>query len=171
MKSDNRFEIGKSLFFACWAALCCLLPVWAAGQNLIPPAQQREIDLLREQGVALPTFAPFALRDKPVSAGAAALERWVALELNTGVLKQLRQQQPQAFRLAIPKGDGDSTVLLLRQIQLFTPDFVVRTSDGTLADYIPGLHYQGVADGQPTSVVSLNLFENEIKRCVCPCRR
>ncbi len=55
-------------------------------------------------------------------------------------------------------------MLTLRRYEIFAPDFHLYTSSDPehAVDYKPGVHYRGIVEGDPTSLVAMSIFENEI---------
>lgn len=67
--------------------------------------------------------------------------------------------------LEIPVSSTQSFELELSQVEVLSPSFVLRTSDGkaySQGDF-PVLFYRGIVKGDPNSTATITIFENEIK--------
>lgn len=83
------------------------------------------------------------------------------LEINTALLAALETNKDQKVDIRVPSGTGNID-LELEKVSLFTPDFVVRTDQENNVPYTPGLFYEGKIKGDPSSLVSLSIFDNEV---------
>jgi len=85
------------------------------------------------------------------------------LKINPNTLNQLCKQRPFALSLKLPLAkEGNFLQVDLVRVDLTTPDFKVRTSEGNELSYSPGVHYRGVLHGQENASVALSFFEDDV---------
>lgn len=68
------------------------------------------------------------------------------------------------IRLNIPVTDRSNLTLVLKQHNIFTNEFALFNSDAPTepVHYVHGLHYKGIIEGQPNSVVALSVFNDQV---------
>lgn len=71
-------------------------------------------------------------------------------------------QKNHHIALQIPYGDEITFKLDLSRKDIFSEGFQVVNENGEKADITAGLHYQGIVNGDPNSLVAVSVFENEI---------
>jgi hypothetical protein len=89
----------------------------------------------------------------------------VILDFDTPKVTGLLKQNPKEFSLVLPTGKGNKSLTLkLRRSNIFAAGFKVFTSGnpGIPFNYIGGLHYQGVVEGDEKSLVAISVFDNEV---------
>ncbi len=85
------------------------------------------------------------------------------LKLNQQALRTTIDANKTAISLEMPSLYRNDLILDLVQVDIFAPDFRVRTSDSKEAlDVDYGLHYRGVIKGISNSLVAISIFENEM---------
>lgn len=90
-----------------------------------------------------------------------ALSSGTTTEINTKQLFSIVQQAPSAITLYIPFNNGNIAVELVN-INILTPDFIVRTSTNNIEPYTPGKYYRGIIKGNSNSVAAFSFFNNEL---------
>ncbi len=92
------------------------------------------------------------------------LKQGVILKLDNENIAKLLDSQDDLVRISIPTSSRTQINLLLKKNEIFTPDFKLFTSDDAQhsIDYTPGLHYKGVVEGNPASLVALSIFPEHI---------
>lgn len=150
-----------SFFFTLGLALLCGVGLFAQTQVLRPAElvqlQQRTLD---ESTTVTQLFQPSAARYQ----GDIALEgSYQLLESETETLESIRHQAPEAFRLQIPGMDGQPITLNLVKVTITDDRFTVIESatDEPIAAN-PGVHYQGIIQGDPSSVVAFSFWDGEM---------
>jgi hypothetical protein len=92
------------------------------------------------------------------------LSQGAVLNIEAEAIEQLLISQDEFIQLQLPvSARSDIKVILVRH-QIFAEDFALFTSSepGIPADYIPGIHYKGIIEGDPAAVVALSVFHNEV---------
>ncbi len=74
------------------------------------------------------------------------------------------RDQYEFLTLAVPVSERSTMTLILRQHQIFTADFQLYTSStpAVPVDYTPGIHFKGIVQGQPNSVVAMSVFHDKV---------
>ncbi|MBS1922823.1 MAG: fibronectin type III domain-containing protein [Bacteroidetes bacterium] len=85
------------------------------------------------------------------------------VELNKSAIATLLSQQPDYLSLRIPINNNVVQVDLYKA-NIFTPDFSVTSagSNGGAVNYTPGLHYQGIINGDNNSIAAISIFDDEV---------
>lgn len=93
-----------------------------------------------------------------------SLNKGTILSLDTDIIREMYKGQNDLIHIPIPVSDESILILTLIRNQIFTTDFAVFTSSDPdhAIDYHPGLHYKGIVEGKPNSMVALSVFDNEI---------
>lgn len=86
------------------------------------------------------------------------------MEVDTAVLKQLVSNKSESLEVSLPY-NGSKIDLVLTKQDLYTPDFVVRT-EHNIFSYNKGISYTGKIKGVDSSLVTLNLFQEELNGVV-----
>ena len=107
---------------------------------------------------------PVSTDVKSASVPEGELTKGVIVDLDVATINTLRQQQPDQLQMSFPTADQTELQVELVKNNIFTPDFSLRTSSAPnqVANYTPGLYYQGVLSNDPNSLVAISIFENEI---------
>jgi len=86
------------------------------------------------------------------------------LEIDPAAIENLLNGSNDFIQLKLPVADRQNLTLNLVRHQIFTEDFNVFESSapGIPVNYTPGIYYKGVIDGDPSSVVALSVFNNEV---------
>ncbi|MDQ3017295.1 MAG: GEVED domain-containing protein [Bacteroidota bacterium] len=92
------------------------------------------------------------------------LKKGSLLNLDQAAIQQLIKSDNEYLELSLPVSDRSSLNLILVKHNIFAPDFSLYTSNtpNTPVDYNQGLHYMGIVDGDPTSLVAISVFNDEI---------
>jgi len=92
------------------------------------------------------------------------LKKGTIISLEKDAIESLFQGQNDFINVQVPLTDRTNMTLTLKRHEIFTPDFKLFTSsDPTKAiDYTPGLHYMGIVEGDPSSVVALSVFHDQV---------
>ena len=89
-----------------------------------------------------------------------ALSSGTIAEINAKQLFSIVQQSPSAVTLNIPFNNQNIAIELVL-VNIFTPDFSVRTSTNKNEPYTPGKYYRGIIKGNPNSMAVFSFFNNE----------
>lgn len=137
----------------------------ASGQKNIA----REIQELQASGLQPNEAAFLQFQSNEVQNRAFNIEglsHGTILSLDQQVIQSmLNQDDKNGFiRVSVPVTERSEMTLILKQHNIFTSDFTVFTSDspGVPLDYNPGMHYKGMVEGQPNSVVALSIFNDQV---------
>ena len=90
-----------------------------------------------------------------------ALSSGTMAEINAKQLFSIVQQSPSAVTLNIPFNNRNIAIELVR-VNIFTPNFSVRTSTNKNEPYTPGKYYRGIIKGNSNSVAAFSFFNNEL---------
>jgi len=142
-----------------------LLVSVSIAQQLKPVAQK-----INEQKLSNKTFEPARLfeitsasrqRNEQLK---STVRSSVVMEFDAAHVQTLLQSQPKNLLLTIPASVDKNIELELTQVNLFTPDFSVVTSESNGQPVVreSGLHYQGIIKGDNNSVVAISIFNNEV---------
>jgi hypothetical protein len=92
--------------------------------------------------------------------------------LNKGTIVSLSKDDMEALllnrndfiQIHLPVDDQREMILTLKRNQIFTNEFMLNTSSdrGNPVTYTPGVHYKGIVDGEPSSVVALSVFNDQV---------
>src|SRR5688500_11891422 len=86
------------------------------------------------------------------------------LSMDAEAIDALVKNRTDFLTLPLPVSDRSSVNLTLVRHEILAEDFELFTSDipGIPADYRPGVFYKGIIDGDPTSLVAISVFNDEI---------
>ncbi|MFN3939662.1 MAG: GEVED domain-containing protein, partial [Chitinophagales bacterium] len=81
--------------------------------------------------------------------------------LETGALKSFFQEKKQAITFEIPYKENILELELV-QVNILADNFKITTGNGEVVAYNPGVYYRGIVKDDPTSIVAISIFDNEI---------
>lgn len=143
-----------SLFNLCGQALSAQFQVYKQLQ-----------DLRREQGIIHQSGQLFARPNAGFRSSAVekAVQKSTLLKLNSSELKDLHQSAHSLLDISLPYENG-TLQLELFKTELFAPDFsaVSSESDGQAVPVKTGVFYRGIVKGNPQSLATISLFEDEV---------
>lgn len=86
----------------------------------------------------------------------------IFLKIDDSLLKSMRNSQDYMLYLTIPDLNGDFLQLELSRHNIFSEHFKVTLESG--AEFVGdvGIHYKGIIKGDPTSLVAISVFEDQI---------
>lgn len=136
---------------------------FAFGQKAV----YREVQKLTEEGRSFRDVKALRFVSSDMHNRDFALEglsQGAVLALDQDVLQALKTGDNELLRFHLPVSDRQEVTLQLVRHQIFTEDFAVYTSeDGkTRLNYQPGVHYRGIIEGQPGSIVAISIFDDQI---------
>jgi len=136
--------------------------LWA--QNLKPVAQK--IFTAKQQQAVFATENLFTVSPENEQLNrqhAATATKATYVELNKSAIASLMSQKPDFLSLRIPINNNTVQVDLYKA-NIFTPDFSVTSagSNGGAVNYTPGLHYQGIINGDNNSIAAISIFDDEV---------
>ncbi len=101
-----------------------------------------------------------SISDKNVQ---TAVSEATFMTLNTASNKSLMDAGPSAIELSLPYKNGNIELELIK-VNILAEDFTVVTneSNGQPVSYTPGAFYRGILKGNPQSVATFSVFENEV---------
>ncbi len=90
------------------------------------------------------------------------IDKGLLVDFDFTAIHDLQQQNPASLELSLPLPElGDRQVKLIKN-EVLSPDFQLFTSSGAKVTYQSGLYYRGVLADDPSSLVSLSVFEDEV---------
>ena len=130
-------------------------------------AVSKEISSLLAQGKQFQEVSLVKFRSNDVQARSLQLEglkKGTILELDQTAIEKLLNGNNDFIRMSLPVADRQELTLNLVRHQIFTEDFALFNSSepGIPVNYTPGIHYKGVIEGDPTSLVAISIFNNEV---------
>ncbi|GJM35707.1 MAG: hypothetical protein DHS20C18_47080 [Saprospiraceae bacterium] len=92
------------------------------------------------------------------------LTNGILVNLDIAAISSLQKQQPEMVELSFPLPEVGDVQMTLIKNEVLSPDFILRQSSNPeeILDYKPGLYYYGVLKNDPSSLVSISVFDNEI---------
>ncbi len=144
--------------------ICCLFAQISFAQSGKTVAQT--VSTYRTSGVE---FKPVKKVFKDVKSNVAerpavqqALSEATFFDINTLNIQSLRTSNETAIQMRLPITPNEEVELELVQVEVFAPDFKIRTSDGLETYDQKGVHYRGIIKGDNTSLASISVFEDEV---------
>ena len=94
----------------------------------------------------------------------AGLKRGSILDIKPASIEQLFNSRQDFIRISIPFNERSSITVLLKRNEILTSDFALYSSSDTSTPipYSPGLHFKGIIEGDPNSIVALSVFHDHI---------
>src|SRR5688500_7575422 len=128
-------------------------------------AVRKEIEQIQRNGAIFSKANPFQFLTSDihgVDQKVEGLKKGVILNLDKESIAELLESKEDLLRLSIPTSSRTNINLLLKKNEIFTPDFKLFTGSDphTGINYIPGLHYKGIVEGDPNSLVGLSVYRN-----------
>ena len=144
--------------------LLIFTPMMLWAQNLKPVAQK--IFTAKQQQAVFATENLFTISPDNEQLNrqyAPTATKATFVELNKSAIATLMSQQPDYLSLRIPINNNVVQVDLYKA-NIFTPDFSVTSagSNGGAVNYTPGLHYQGIINGDNNSIAAISIFDDEV---------
>lgn len=135
----------------------------AQGQNAV----FQEINKARSSGQSFQETPLLKFKSNDVldrSLNLEGLSRGTILSIDEETIESLINNRTDFVKLPLPTSDRASVNLTLVRHEILAEDFALFTSDlpGIPADYIPGVFYKGIVEGDPTSLVAISVFNDEI---------
>ena len=150
-------------FFSTLAAACLGIGVFAqlntSGPVAALVAERQEQQATFIEATPFTAAAKSAERDVLVD---GAVDHATVLKADASALAGLLATRPSDLDLRFPTVNGDVELLLV-QADIFADGFnVITASTGNAFDYAQGLHYRGIVKGQPSSLVAISIFKDEV---------
>ena len=94
----------------------------------------------------------------------AGLKKGTIISLDQDAIESLFQSQNEFISINVPITNRTQMKLILKRHEIITPDFKLFTGKDRdhPVDYTHGLHYMGIIDGDPNSLVGLSIYRNQI---------
>jgi hypothetical protein len=92
------------------------------------------------------------------------LNKGTIVSLSKDAMEALLLNRNDFIQINLPVDDQREMILTLKRNQIFTNDFkLYKSSDPhNPVTYTPGVHYKGIVDGEPSSVVALSVFKDQV---------
>lgn len=140
----------------------CSLHLYCQVNGAKPVAQK--IVESRSEGFDFKTTSPFNVQTDATYKSASSLfaNNITYAKLNVDEIQNLYTSKHNAISLTLPF-KNENLILDLVRVDLFAEDFKVYTSgQESPVDYHPGIYYQGIIKDDPTSLVAISIFEDEM---------
>ncbi len=146
-----------------------LLVIMVSGMMTAQHSIYKEITSKQTSGVKPADVVVLGFKSEDVQDRSLQLEG-----LTKGSILSLEQDNIQALlgdpqsnefiRIDLPIGERSVLPLVLMRHNILTADFALYTSDspGQPAAYTPGVYYKGIIDGDPSSVVAISVFSDQV---------
>lgn len=130
-------------------------------------AVRKEIEQIQRNGAIFSKATPFQFVTSDIHGVDQKLEglkQGAILNLDKESIAKLLESQEDLLSLSIPTSSRTHINLLLKKNGIFAPDFKLFASSDphTAINYIPGLHYKGIIEGDPNSLVGLSVYRNQV---------
>ncbi|MCB0632378.1 MAG: zinc-dependent metalloprotease [Saprospiraceae bacterium] len=148
--------------------MLAFIPLLSSQSSQTPLAQT--IAAKKAEGLTFQTPELFAIlpvggrSDVAIADLPTEVREYELLQLEEENLQELIHKSPESLTLSLP-GNGRSPLEVeLVRVNLFSEDFKVRTSQSpTPIEVETGLHYRGIIKGDPNSIATVSIFENEVR--------
>lgn len=92
------------------------------------------------------------------------LSKGTIMSIDQSAMEALVNNRADHIEMPLPVSERSSVNLTLVRHEILAEDFALFTSDlpGIPVDYRPGVHYKGIVDGDPNSLVAISVFNDEI---------
>ncbi|MFZ1633012.1 MAG: hypothetical protein WAT43_04005, partial [Chitinophagales bacterium] len=140
----------------------CSLHLYCQVNGTKPVAQK--IVESRSEGFDFKTTSPFNVQTDATykSTSSPFANNITYAKLNVDEIQNLYNSKHNAISLTLPF-KNENLILDLVRVDLFAEDFKVYTSgQESPVDYHPGIYYQGIIKDDPTSLVAISIFEDEM---------
>lgn len=121
---------------------------------------------LQQRSLSAPAVtAQLFQRAKPAASRTETIVKSVALNLDENALSLLRESAPEHLLLQLPFGENNQVVLEMAKVDIVGSDFKMGTLGTFADDHIPyqqGVHYRGIVQGKPGSVVAISLLHSGV---------
>ena len=115
---------------------------------------------IQAQSIAVPLFKRDKVQESKIN-GLRSKYPMAVLEYNQEMYQHLKSSDYKTLTISFPAMD-EPLSLRLEKSEIFADGFFVNTDKEKSVDYKPGLYYHGVIEGQPSSVVAITMFDNEV---------
>ena len=156
----NKFSLLNLMYFV----FCFLASISTNNLAAQHPVLDRVLEV-RQRGQVFKNYDLFSYNDaiENLPQLRSDVLKGATLKINPNTLNTLCKQRPVALSLKLPLAkEGDFLQVDLVRVELTTPDFKVRTSEGNELSYTSGVHYRGVLHNQENASVALSFFEDDV---------
>jgi hypothetical protein len=148
--------------------MLAFIPLLSSQSSQTPLAQT--ISAKKAEGLAFQTPELFATvpvggrSDVDVADLPNEVRNYEILQLQEENLQELIHSNPESFTLRLPGNARSPLEVELVRVNIFSEDFKVRTSQSpTPIEIETGQHYRGIIKGNPNSIATVSIFENEVR--------
>ncbi|HUR30906.1 MAG TPA: M12 family metallo-peptidase, partial [Saprospiraceae bacterium] len=139
--------------------------VWVAAQGQKAVSQQ--VSKARAAGQFFEESPLLKFKSNDVSNREYQLEglsRGAILSIDQDAIESLVRNKTDYISMPVPTSDRAVVNLTLVRHEILAGDFQLFASDlpGVPVDYVPGVFYKGIVEGDPTSLVAISIFNDEI---------
>ena len=141
----------------------CLLWNMTFGQKAV----SKEISTLLTEGKPLQEVSLIRFVSNEVTNRSFQLEgltKGTIVSIDEVAIEKLLNGNSDFIQLGLPLSERQNLKLNLVRHEIFAEDFALYTSSepGIPFNYTPGVHYKGVVEGDPSSLVAVSVFNNEV---------
>lgn len=147
-------RIAKLLF------LLLLCPMLAFGQGAIATKVQKAATKQAAETFSLATNYQTNLAAEDIPA--AQISEGVLFTPDARGIADLQIAAPDVLQLSFDLPGVGATAMTLIPNRTLAEDFVLRNGAGEILDYSPGLYYYGILNNDPTAIVALSVFNDEL---------
>jgi len=142
--------------------LCILWTIAPAQKAVYNDISRRLAEGNRMQETSLMHFVSNEVTNRSFEVN--GLTKGTILSIDEPAIEKLISGDNDFIQLTLPVAERQDMKLNLVRHQIFSEDFELFTSDepGIPNNYTPGIHYKGIIDGDPNSLVAISVFNNEV---------
>ncbi|MFZ1679322.1 MAG: GEVED domain-containing protein [Saprospiraceae bacterium] len=148
-------------------SLTLIFMLFLYGNGITQSLVTKEIQKLKTAGHEPYQFDILTFRSNDVHSRAnnlGGLKKGTVLNIDQDAIQEMLHGQNEFIHIPIPVTNSSALMLTLTRNQIFTEDFALYTSSDPdhPIEYNPGLHYKGIVEGMPSSLVALSVFQDQI---------
>lgn len=123
----------------------------------------KEIGKINSLNSIYPEYDLFSKNNEPAKSTkyTNSVSEITVLNLNKESLNLLIEAAPDILTMSVPFQNKNIKLELYRQ-SVFTADFTAMDETGKIIDYTPGEYYRGIIKGEPSSLVAISFFKDDV---------
>jgi len=146
---------------------CIMLVLLLSGVASSQKAVSKEIQNTKFAGIEFQKADLFHFRTDDLRSqdlNLQGLRKGTIISLDKETIQSLFKGDNEFISIPLPVSERSQIILTLKRHEIFTPDFKLFTSSDpkNAIEYTPGLHYMGIIEGDPTSLVALSIFNDQV---------
>jgi hypothetical protein len=150
-----------------WFSIMTSILIIASGYAQHQQVIYQEINQLKASGASpkemqLVSFISTEIQQRDFNL--KGLTKGTILGLSENAINTLLLHRNEFIQLHLPVSDQMEMTLTLKRNDIFTSDFMLTASSDPLNSipYTPGIHYKGIVEGEPSSIVAMSVFKDQV---------